>query len=399
MAQGRRGRPARDAAPRIFVRRGVYAADLRRWDAGRPTLRDPDAAGWPNAGESTDNPEVALRWALAYVDAFREERRREQLKLGPRARHLGEAADEWIEKRKVSSPTSTWQGNRSALNALRRFAAADRPSGRSGDRLRTDRITTSLLQRMFDGLLSDGYAYNTLTSYRQAISGFLRHLGYGDANTALGVRLRKPAEEEVYTWSEDELSNLRSAADRLDAHKDHRAIFRSHRMAVELAIGTGLRRNELFALEWSRFDSESRTVRVVRQLDKSARRFVPPKGKRPGTALVLPSWWEHHRADGAGLVLAEPDGGVVSPQSLSHIVRRLLREAGLDRPGLGWHTFRHTYAREFIIGVRGDFGLLQKSLRHRSIVTTERLYGHFHEDVAAGIARQRIYPDRKLRAV
>jgi integrase len=160
-----------------------------------------------------------------------------------------------------------------------------------------------------------------------------------------------------------------------------------------------MRRNESFAIEWERFDSEARTVRVVRQLDKCERRFVPTKGKRPGTALVLPSGWEHHQPGARGLVLAEIDGGPVSPQTLSHLIRRLLTEAGVARPAVGWHTFRHTYARDFIIGVRGDFGLLQKSLRHRSIVTTEKLYGHFHEDVAAGLARQRIYPDRALRAV
>jgi integrase len=398
MAPGKRGRPARDAAPRVFVRRGAYAADLRRWNAGRPTLRNPDAPGWPEGGESTDDPEVALRWAIRYVDHYREDRRREQLKLGPRPKKVGAAADAWIEHRKVR-PTATWQGNRAALNALRRFLATDQPSGRKGDDVRTSQITAALLQRMFDQLVKDGYAFNTLASYRQSISGFLRHLGYGDRNAAIGVHLDRPSHEEVYTWTDEELAGLRAAADRLDQSTDHRTTFRGYRLAVELALATGLRRNELFAIDWERFDPEARTVRVVRQLDKSDRRFVPPKGKRPGTALVLPSWWEYHHVDAKGLVLAEPNGEAVSPQTLAHIIRRLLKEAKLQRPGLGWHTFRHTYARDFIIGVRGDFGLLQKSLRHRSIVTTEKLYGHFHEDVAAGLARQRIYPDRALRAV
>lgn len=397
MVPGRRGRPPRDAAPRIFLRRGAYAADLRRWNAGRPTLRDPDAPGWPAGGDSTSDEEVALRWALAYVDHCREERRREQLKLGPAPKRLGTAAADWIEQRQTSQPTTTWQANRSALNALRRFAADDAGSGRRGDELRTDRISGAFLGRFFDDLLRTGYAPNTRSSYRQAISGFLRWLGHGSGNAALSVDLGATEHEEVGTWSDDDLEKLRTAGDRLDRHP--RSRFRSHRLAVELALATGLRRNELFALDWLRFDANSRTVRIVRQLDKRLPEFVSPKSKRPRTALVLPGWWEHYEPASAGLVLPGPDGGPVSPQSLAKIGARLLKEAGIDRPGFGWHTFRHTYSRDFIVGVRGDFGLLQKSLGHRSIVTTERLYGHFHEDVAAKLARQRIYPEERLRVV
>lgn len=397
MAPGRRGRPPRDAAPRVFLRRGAYAADLRRWDAGRPTLRDPDAPGWPNGGGTTADEEVAVRWALAYVDHFRDERRREQLKLGPAPKRLGPAADEWIAKRKLSSPAGTWQGNRSALNALRRFAALDAASGRRGDDLRTDRLGASFLGRFFDHLIAQGYKGNTLRSYRQGVSGFLRHLGHGESNAALSVDLPKEAHEEVYTWTDEELEKLRAAADRLDAGE--RYGFQHHRRAVELALASGLRRNELFALDWRRLDAESRTVRVVRQLDKNRPVFVAPKSKKPRTALVLPSWWEHHREGERGLVLPGPNGEPMHPQYLADVAQHLLEEAKLLRPGLGWHTFRHTYARDFTVGVRGDFGLLRSSLGHRSIRTTETLYAHFHDDVAAGIARGRIYPDGGLRAV
>jgi integrase len=167
---------------------------------------------------------------------------------------------------------------------------------------------------------------------------------------------------------------------------------------VELALASGLRRNELFALEWRWFNIDERTVRVVRQLHKQRPEFVIPKSKKARTTLVLPSWWDHHDPDASGLVLSMSDGTMVMPQGITRLFRRLLEEAGVYRMGVGLHTFRHTYARNFIEGVRGDFGLLQKSLGHKSIVTTEKLYGHFHDDRAAGIARSRIYPDERLRA-
>lgn len=399
MVPGKRGRPSRDAAPRTFLRRGVYAADLRRWDLGRPTLRDPDAPTWPRGGEPTDDPEVALRWALTYVDHARDEARRRHLKLGPRARKLGGAADDWILHREESRrPATTVLVNRSALNSLRRFAAEDKESGRKGDDLLTDRLTTALLQRWFDQLIIDGYARNTLANYRQSTSGFLRWLGQGANNAATAVVLPSPDEhEEVGTWTDEEMAAIRSAADRLD--RSDRFSFDRFRLAVELALATGLRRNELFALDWRAFNIEERTVRVSRQLHKSRPEFVVTKSKKARTALVLPTWWEHHDPDAQGLVLSRADGSPLMPQWVPRLFRRLFEEAGVYRDGIGLHAFRHTYARDFIEGVRGDFGLLQKSLGHKSIVTTEKLYGHFHDDRAAGIARARIYPEERLRAV
>lgn len=180
---------------------------------------------------------------------------------------------------------------------------------------------------------------------------------------------------------------------------DLRSKFRKHRLAVELALTTGLRRNELFALDWRRLEEKSRTVRVVRQLDKQLAEFVAPKSKKPRTALVLPGWWAYHRPGDVGLVLSQWDGSPVSPQSLAVLAKRLLAEAKLDRPGLGWHTFRHRYAKDFIVGVFGHVGLLQKSLGHATMDLTEKMYGHFSDDTAAELARAQIYPGERLRIV
>jgi integrase len=72
------------------------------------------------------------------------------------------------------------------------------------------------------------------------------------------------------------------------------------------------------------------------------------------------------------------------------MILRLLAEAKLYEPGLGWHTFRHTYGRLFI-EQGGRFEELKESLGHKSIVTTEQTYGHFHTDRAAQLARMKIY--------
>lgn len=396
-----RGRSARDAAPRIFRRRGWFAVDLRAWGQGRPTLRDPAAPGWPGGGERTDDAEVALRWALAYVDDLRGQRRRRHLGLGPEPRRLGAAVEEWLQYRTdvERRPYRTVVANRSALNHLRRHAAADRESGRQGDRMRTDTIGVEFLQRLFDALTKTGYAANTLATHRQSISTWLRWLGHGDRNAALQVVLPRHVHEEVAIWTDAEVQALRAAADRLDSNAVGME-FATHRVALELSLAAGARRNELFAIAWEAIDERTRTVSITHQISQSGRRGLAPlKGKLARRALLLPSWWEFHRPGETGLVLCGWNGEMVAPSTYTLLRNRLLAAAGLELPGVGWHRDRHTYARDFIVGVRGDFALLQKSLGHRSVATTERLYGHLHDDVAARLAAERIYPDGLLRAI
>jgi integrase len=88
--------------------------------------------------------------------------------------------------------------------------------------------------------------------------------------------------------------------------------------------------------------------------------------------------WDHHQE---------------GPARFWDLRRELLKEAGLERTGRGYHIDRHTYTRDFVV-LGGRFEELQKSLRHISIRTTETLHGHFHEDVAAALARERIYRNR-----
>lgn len=398
MSPGRRPRAAGaslEQPPRVFDRRGWKAADFRAWGQGRPTLRDPDAPGWPNTGRRTSDPEVALRWALRYIDRFREDERREQLKLGPRPKRLGEAADAYIDKRRNSAPASTWQNDRTALNHLREFAAEDQQTGRQGDQLLTDRLVASFVQRFFDRMVARQYADITLTGYQRGISGFLRDLGHGDQNAARQVRIPRPVHEEVSVWTDDERAILRRTADALDQEQGY---FREFRLLLELGLSAGLRRNELFAVRWEQFNPHTRTVRITHQLHKSERRLVPLKSRKPRTVLLLPDWWDHYREGRSGLLFSEPGDRLVGPDQFRRFRRALLERAKLYRTGVGYHVDRHTYAHDFII-LGGRFEELQKSLGHSSIRTTESLYGHFHEDVAASLARARIYREGTLRAL
>ncbi len=170
------------------------------------------------------------------------------------------------------------------------------------------------------------------------------------------------------------------------------------RLSVELAIATGLRQGELFALKWESFNEREKTVRITIQVEKDTGRKKHLKGKNARTALVLPSWWEFYDTNKNGRVLGGRKGQVLVTRMQRLLVNRVLDTAGLNDVGIGWHSFRHTYARLFI-EMGGRLEELQKSLGHHSIRTTEREYGHFHEDVAAKLARMRIYTEEPMRVV
>ena len=131
------------------------------------------------------------------------------------------------------------------------------------------------------------------------------------------------------------------------------------------------------------------SIRITHQVHKNRPELVALKDRQARTALILPGW-EHHLREERGLLLPDREGRLIHPERHRGIREELLDTAGLKKPGIGYHIDRHTYARDFI-SRGGRFEELQKSLGRDSISTTERAYGHFHEDDAAASARRRIY--------
>jgi hypothetical protein len=91
---------------------------------------------------------------------------------------------------------------------------------------------------------------------------------------------------------------------------------------------------------WQQLKEGSKTARITHQIAPDRRELVRLKGKLARVALVLPSWWEHHREGATGYVLGAPDGRLVHPFDYVAIRRTLLERAKLHRPGLGYHIDR-----------------------------------------------------------
>lgn len=311
-------------------------------------MRDPRHPGWPEQGERTEFVEVAERWKWAYLDWCRDRTKRRQ--LGEvEARTIGAAVEEYLAHRDATRSPQTVRNDRAALTHL----------------LDDVRPYTSVHavnpQKTLDRLVRDGLAVSTVRGYSKFLSSFWSWL-----DLPYKVRLPSAQKTDVHAWTNDEVTAIRQMADRAGLL-----------LEVDTGLFMGLRRREIWGLEWEDLDRASWIVRVRRQYPDA-----PLKGKRARTAVILPGW--DHKG-GQGRVVVQ------SFASRSTLFRtHVLKPLGLWQPGLNWHSLRDTYARLFL-EAKPDMRLLQASLGHDSVVTTERSYDTLLPDRAAELAREAIH--------
>lgn len=155
------------------------------------------------------------------------------------------------------------------------------------------------------------------------------------------------------------------------------------RTLVTLAMCTGMRASELFALKWSDIDWEGQTVSVQRSIvdgrvdqAKTAHSaaLIPLDG---ALADVLLEWRGQtgfrHSND---WVFASPFSGGTLPYLARGLQQRMLAPlaCSLGLGQIGWHTFRHTY-RALLGSTNAPMDVQRDLMRHASIVTTIDTYG------------------------
>ncbi|MGA7155307.1 MAG: site-specific integrase [Acidobacteriaceae bacterium] len=201
-----------------------------------------------------------------------------------------------------------------------------------------------------------------------------------------------------------------------------------YRTMVVVAQCTGLRAEEVLALEWQDIDFENLSVKVVRAVTHGRVKDVKTEYSEdelpldPDFASILLNWklQSERKAQNEGkthpgglkLLFPSPSTGRqfhaapiqqdyirpagwclvacpkcgaapgvwcvsdgLTPNGKRLPIHKERREAAGKYKGVGWHTFRHTY-RSWLDDTGAPVGVQQKLMRHAQVSTTMNIYGN-----------------------
>ena len=117
-----------------------------------------------------------------------------------------------------------------------------------------------------------------------------------------------------------------------------------------LDLATGLRRGELLGLKWTDIDLDRGVLKIQRAISRQNGKVVeaPLKTKNAYRTLPLSAdaisvlKMQKCKVGNSEWVFPSPTGGPMSPDSVLHMLQRVLKRAGLPR--IRFHDLRHTFA-------------------------------------------------------
>jgi len=148
--------------------------------------------------------------------------------------------------------------------------------------------------------------------------------------------------------------------------------------AVIVSLETGLRRGELFALQWPAVDLKKKSLRVKGATTKTYEtREIPLNA---AAVACLRDWWLQRGQPKSGLVFTLDGEAIGNLKKSYHAVLKAVGIERIDGKGerVNWHSLRHTFGS--LLGAANvDPTTLMKLMGHANLETTQR-YLHTDED-------------------
>lgn len=281
--------------------------------------------------------------------------------------------DQWLLTVEATRTYGTWKRYRNGVAPVRKAL---------GD-VRLDKLTAAALEVVYAELyktLADRTVRETHGAIRAALNRAVKQKLLV-VNPALACTVRASDTEEAQVLDAQQIAALEAAAgDTWMA------------VVIRLATDTGARRGELAALRWVDLDNAGR-IRIWQSLCEKddGTVFVKPTKSRSERRVTLSprtlAYLDIHRdrqaqnaalmGDGyrtdLNLILANPDGYYMKPQTMGKAVRALADKIGLQ--GAGLHTLRHSHAT-LLLSSGAPLAAVSKRLGHRDTHTTAKIYSH-----------------------
>ena len=155
------------------------------------------------------------------------------------------------------------------------------------------------------------------------------------------------------------------------------------RTLVLLAVTTGLRRSELFALKWKDVDFHAKQIHVTRSIVQNVVGLCKTESSQkpvPAHNDLVEALREWHGQTPYQLseswVFASPVNQgrwpYLAQQIMRHHILPVARKLGITKR-IGWHTFRHTYST-LLRSTGAELKIMQELLRHSTIRVTLDTY-------------------------
>ena len=159
-------------------------------------------------------------------------------------------------------------------------------------------------------------------------------------NPTQGCALPKVEHKEMKTLTADQLSAFFQEARDSGVYE-----------LYYLDLATGLRRGELLGLKWTDVDLDRDVLKIQRAISRQNGKVVeaPLKTKNAYRTLPLSAdaidvlMQQRRKTGNSEWVFPSPTGGPLSPDSVLHMLQRVLKRAGLPR--IRFHDLRHPYVK------------------------------------------------------
>lgn len=231
-----------------------------------------------------------------------------------------------------------------------------------------ERITTDDLRRYVASELDAHSPYTAMTRTRalKRLFNWLMAEGRLETNPAARISVPRPRRRAPKAISLDDVAAM------LATTEDDGIVGVRDRALLMFLIDTGCRVGGVTRLKVRDVDLETRRAMVTEKGGKS--RLVM---FTDATADALADWLAVRPGDkGPAVFTSLRRGAGLTANGIWQVLRRRATRAGMNGRACGPHSFRHAFARHFLLD-GGDLGTLSDLMGHEGIGVTKQYYGVF----------------------